>query len=105
LDVGVAEAPCSGSGSGRRARAGKWALTEARLKQLSEIQSSILAKLPALIAPTGVLAYATCSVLDDENGTVVDSFLASNPEWTEQFRKTWLVSHDTDGFFTTHLTR
>jgi 16S rRNA (cytosine967-C5)-methyltransferase len=105
FDVILADAPCSGSGSWRRAPAGKWALTESRLEELTGIQSSILEQLAPMIAPGGVLAYATCSMLDDENGGVVDGFLRSHPDWSEEFRKTWLVSHGTDGFFTSHLTR
>lgn len=105
FDVILADAPCSGSGSWRRAPAGKWALTESRLQELTGIQASILDQLAPMTAPGGVLAYATCSMLDDENGEVVDGFLRTHPDWLENFRKTWLVSHGTDGFFTSHLTR
>ncbi len=105
FDVILADAPCSGSGSWRRAPAGKWALTESRLQELTGIQASILGKLAPMIAPGGVLAYATCSMLDAENGDVVDGFLRNHRDWSEVFRKTWLVSHGTDGFFTSHLTR
>ena len=105
FDVVLVDAPCSGSGSWRRAPAGKWALTETRLQELSAIQVDILDQLSSSVAPGGVLAYATCSVLSDENSAVVDTFLQSNPNWNETFRKTWLVSHGTDGFFSTHLTR
>ncbi|CUJ94888.1 Ribosomal RNA small subunit methyltransferase B [Ruegeria denitrificans] len=105
FDVVLADAPCSGSGSWRRAPAGKWALTEDRLQELTGIQSCILDQLKTLVAPGGVLAYATCSMLDDENGNIVDAFLRANPQWSETFRKTWLVSHGADGFFTAHLTR
>ncbi len=105
FDVVLADAPCSGSGSWRRAPAGKWALTEERLCELTQIQAEILVRLPSMVAPAGILAYATCSMLDDENGSVVDGFLRSHPDWSERFRKTWLVSHGTDGFFTAHLTR
>ncbi|WP_226688428.1 RsmB/NOP family class I SAM-dependent RNA methyltransferase [Ruegeria arenilitoris] len=105
FDVILADAPCSGSGSWRRAPAGKWALTESRLQELTGIQSNILDKLSTMVAPGGVLAYATCSMLEDENGAVVASFLRANPEWSEEFRKTWFVSHGADGFFTAHLTR
>ena len=105
FDVILADAPCSGSGSWRRAPAGKWTLTEKRLIELTEIQSAILSKLPSMLTQGGVLAYATCSMLDEENGAVVDAFLSANPAWSETFRKTWLVTNGTDGFFTAHLTR
>ena len=105
FDVILADAPCSGSGSWRRAPAGKWALTEARLQELTATQASILDKLSTMVTSGGVLAYATCSMLDDENGAIVDAFLRSNSGWSEVFRKTWLVSQGADGFFTAHLTR
>lgn len=105
FDVVLADAPCSGSGAWRRAPAGKWALTEDRLRELTEIQSGILAELKTLICSGGTLAYATCSMLRDENDSVVDGFLGENPDWREKLRKSWFVSHGTDGFFTSHLTR
>ncbi|WP_420587071.1 RsmB/NOP family class I SAM-dependent RNA methyltransferase [Ruegeria sp.] len=105
FDIVLADAPCSGSGSWRRAPAGKWALTEARLNELTDIQTGILSSISGLVSTGGILAYATCSMLADENGAVVDAFLKDNPNWSERFRKTWLVSHGTDGFFTSHLTR
>ncbi|WP_170570412.1 RsmB/NOP family class I SAM-dependent RNA methyltransferase [Ruegeria atlantica] len=105
FDVVLVDAPCSGSGSWRRAPAGKWALTENRLQELGEIQFGILDKLTSMTASGGVLAYATCSILDDENGCVVDRFLQTNTDWSERLRKTWLVSHGTDGFFAAHLTQ
>lgn len=104
-DIVLADAPCSGSGSWRRAPAGKWSLTEERLHDLTLVQAGILESISPLIRSGGVLAYATCSVLADENGAVVDDFLQQNPEWTETFRKSWQVTHGSDGFFTAHLTR
>ncbi len=105
FDVVLTDVPCSGSGSWRRAPAGKWALTPERLDELTQIQAAILQDVSPLVAPQGVLAYATCSMLTIENDGIIDGFLASNPEWQSGYRKTWLVSHGTDGFFTAHLTR
>lgn len=105
FDIVLADAPCSGSGSWRRAPAGKWALTETRLQELTRIQADILVTIAPLVRDGGVLAYATCSMLDSENADVVDAFLNANPEWHEQLRKSWRVAHGTDGFFTAHLTR
>ncbi len=105
FDVVLTDVPCSGSGSWRRAPAGKWALTPERLDELTQIQAAILQDVSPLVAPKGVLAYATCSMLTIENDGIIDGFLASNPEWQSGYRKTWLVSHGTDGFFTAHLTR
>ncbi|MCX8955450.1 RsmB/NOP family class I SAM-dependent RNA methyltransferase, partial [Ruegeria sp. NA] len=105
FDVILADAPCSGSGSWRRAPAGKWALTEDRLQDLTVIQADILAQITPLVQAGGVLAYATCSVLADENDAVVDRFLAQHAGWRETFRQAWQVTRGSDGFFTSHLTR
>lgn len=105
FDIILADAPCSGSGSWRRAPAGKWSLTEARLAELTGIQTDILTKIAPLVREGGVLAYATCSMLDTENGDVVDAFLKAHPQWQQTLRKSWRVTHGTDGFFTAHLTR
>lgn len=105
FDVVLTDAPCSGSGSWRRAPAGKWVLTPARLDELTQLQASILRSVAPLVTPDGMLAYATCSMLQAENDQVVDSFLHDRPEWQSVLRKTWLVSHGADGFYTAHLTR
>ncbi len=105
FDVVLTDVPCSGSGSWRRAPAGKWALTSERLNELSGIQAAILTEVAPLVAPNGTLAYATCSMLTIENDDVVDEFLRRHPDWQARIRKSWLVSHGTDGFYTAHLTR
>ncbi|TMV08512.1 RsmB/NOP family class I SAM-dependent RNA methyltransferase [Ruegeria sediminis] len=105
FDLVLVDAPCSGSGSWRRSPAGKWALTAERLQELTHIQGDILAQAASVVSASGVLAYATCSVLDEENGLVVETFLQDHPDWVEIHRQSWLVSQGTDGFFTSHLTR
>ena len=105
FDIVLTDVPCSGSGSWRRTPAGKWAMTPERLRELSDIQASILSDVVPLVASKGVLAYATCSVLTAENDAVVDDFLRENTDWQSGLRKSWRVSHGTDGFYTAHLTR
>ncbi|WP_298848176.1 RsmB/NOP family class I SAM-dependent RNA methyltransferase [uncultured Ruegeria sp.] len=105
FDVVLVDAPCSGSGSWRRAPAGKWALTEDRLQELTTIQGDILKDVAPLVRMGGVLAYATCSILTDENASVIENFLTGHTDWRETYRNTWHVTHESDGFFTSHLTR
>ncbi|WP_170403029.1 RsmB/NOP family class I SAM-dependent RNA methyltransferase [Ruegeria arenilitoris] len=105
FDVVLTDAPCSGSGSWRRAPAGKWALTPEQLTQLPQTQLSILDAAAPLVCDGGVLAYATCSMLDVENRRVIDTFLSSHPEWQCTFSRLWQVVHGTDGFYSAHLTR
>ena len=105
FDIVLTDAPCSGSGSWRRTPAGKWALTQDRLADLNALQSDILRSAAQLVRSGGVLAYATCSMLACENAGIVDEFLVQNPDWNETYRKSWLVTHGADGFFSAHLTR
>ncbi len=105
FDVVLTDVPCSGSGSWRRAPAGKWALTSEGLERLGRTQLEILRSVAQLVVRDGLLAYATCSVLAAENDRVLDGFLAEYPDWHTGLRRQWVVSLETDGFFTAHLAR
>ncbi len=104
-DLVLADAPCSGSGSWRRDPQGKWALTPEKLAQTLALQDLILDRIAPLVAPGGVLAYATCSLLEVENGGRIAGFLARWPGWqqTDQLRLTPLSGGD--GFFLALLTQ
>lgn len=104
-DIVLVDAPCSGSGAWRRAPEAKWRLTPEQLVQTTVLQDDILDAACQLVSPDGVLAYATCSVLHDENEARVDAFLARHSDWTCTWHKTFPVSAQGDGFFTAHLTQ
>lgn len=104
-DVVLADAPCSGSGSWRRDPMGKWALTEARLTALLEIQAQILDKTADLVAQDGVLAYATCSLLADENQDQISAFLLRHAGWQQQASHHFTPLDGGDGFFLAILRR
>jgi 16S rRNA (cytosine967-C5)-methyltransferase len=76
FDLVLADAPCSGSGTWRRQPEAKWALTPARLSDLTRQQGQILDAASAHVRPGGVLAYATCSLLPEENEAVAQAFAA-----------------------------
>lgn len=105
FDLVLCDAPCSGSGAWRRAPEGKWGLTPQRLAELCAIQDSILEAASALVAPQGVLAYATCSVLRDENEARLDAFLAAHPAWRQIGVRRWDPGPSGDGFFLAQLRR
>lgn len=99
FDLVLADVPCSGSGSWRRAPEGKWALTEERLQLLLLTQSAILDRVAPMVRPGGHLAYATCSLLRCENSDQTAAFLARTPGW-EQAGTLRLTPRDGgDGFF------
>ncbi|MGR3698147.1 MAG: RsmB/NOP family class I SAM-dependent RNA methyltransferase, partial [Roseovarius sp.] len=105
FDVVLCDAPCSGSGTWRRSPEAKWALTPTRLTELTEIQRQILSKAASLVAPGGLLAYATCSVLDAENQEVISRFSRDHPEWALQGAQRWPISEAGDGFYLAQLRR
>lgn len=105
FDVILCDAPCSGSGSWRRAAEGKWTLDAERIETLTRTQDQILSNAAQLLAPDGVLAFATCSILRPENEDRVAKFLADHPEFQCTFQRRFDVGPEGDGFFTAHFTR
>jgi 16S rRNA (cytosine967-C5)-methyltransferase len=104
-DLVLMDVPCSGSGSWRRDPQGKWALTPEGLATLTQTQAAILDRCVRLVAPGGVLAYATCSLLRDENEAQIAAFLARHPGWTAAFQTRFSPLQGGDGFFVAKLTQ
>jgi 16S rRNA (cytosine967-C5)-methyltransferase len=77
------DVPCSGLGTLRRQPDLKWRLRPERLGQLAAVQARLLDEGAAMVAPGGLLVYATCSILPAENRLQVEGFLAR----TEDFRR------------------
>lgn len=86
-DVVLIDAPCSGVGTLRRNPERRWSLTPAIVSGLCATQAALLDQWCQRVTPGGLLIYATCSLLNDENAAQVDAFLARN----KGFRR------DTDG--------
>lgn len=78
-DLVLVDAPCSGSGAWRRSPEGKIRFSEAKLAELTALQDRILDAAIRHVAPGGVLAYATCSLLDDENAQRVEALASRAP--------------------------
>ncbi len=104
-DLVLVDAPCSGSGSWRRAPEAKWSLTQEQLEQTMSVQDNILDTASELVSDGGMLAYATCSILNEENVARVDAFLARHAGWQCDWQKTLPISDLGDGFYTAHLTK
>ncbi|MGY6536650.1 MAG: RsmB/NOP family class I SAM-dependent RNA methyltransferase [Pararhodobacter sp.] len=101
----LADVPCSGSGSWRRAPEAKWALSPDALARLTATQDAILRRAAALVAPGGLLGYATCSLLGVENDDRIAAFLAEVPGWARIDRLRLTPLDGGDGFFLTILVR
>lgn len=105
FDLVFADAPCSGSGSWRRAPEAKWALTPDRLAELCRIQAEVMDKASALVQPEGIFAYATCSLLQAENQDQLAAFLQRHAGWSVIAQQTLTPLDGGDGFFIAILKR
>lgn len=101
----VADVPCSGSGTWRRAPDAKWALSADGLQDLTKRQSEILAQAAQLVAPGGHLVYATCSVLTCENADQIAVFLREREDFEALSMQRLLPDPGTDGYFRAVLRR
>lgn len=124
IDVVLVDAPCSGTGTVRRNPDIKWRTIN--LDALTRAQASILDAAAKLTKNGGRLVYATCSLLDEENGAVTRTFLKEHPEFevvpaqeimerqgvplTDGYGddgslKLLTHKHDTDGFYALAMRR
>ncbi|WP_299371483.1 RsmB/NOP family class I SAM-dependent RNA methyltransferase [uncultured Kiloniella sp.] len=125
FDRVLVDAPCSGTGSWRRAPDSKWRRDEKDLEELVALQGNILTSAARLVKPGGRLVYATCSLLPVENEDQVAKLLRSRPDfklvpvkdvWEERMPSSMPetigdmlrlspATNDTDGFFAAVLER
>lgn len=80
FDAILLDAPCSATGIIRRQPDIKAHRREDDVAVLAATQARLLDALWPLLAPGGVLLYATCSVLRDENDRQVAAFLIRHPD-------------------------
>lgn len=107
----LVDAPCSGLGVIRRHPDIKLLRRASDIEVLRELQARILDAAWPLLAPNGILLYATCSVLKDENERQIADFLQRHREATEiplpehfgqarpHGRQILTGEHDMDGFY------
>ena len=123
IDRVLVDAPCSGLGTLRRNPDLKFRQSLESVESLRVKQAAILASAARLVKPGGRLVYATCSLLDAENGDIVSNFLQSHADFAEisatdtlarygiapsgcgQRLQLWPQIHHTDGFFAAILER
>ncbi|MGD6793675.1 16S rRNA (cytosine(967)-C(5))-methyltransferase RsmB [Metabacillus indicus] len=81
FDKILVDAPCSGLGVVRRKPDIKYTKSAEDVKRLSQIQLEILSSAAPLLKKGGTLVYSTCTIDSEENGQVVDKFLAEHSEF------------------------
>lgn len=120
----LVDAPCSGLGTLRRNPDLKWRQSPQSVEELIGKQRSILQSASRMVKVGGRVVYATCSILREENQTIIEEFLAANPNFElenasqilakacETYpaqEEPWLqlnpVTHQTDGFFAAAFVR
>lgn len=99
FDLVMTDVPCSGCGAWRRAPEGKWALTDAKLAGLQDVQARILTEAWDHVRPGGTLAYATCSLLDEENIQQVEAFVSRTRQARLTRHRRFTPLDEGDGFF------
>lgn len=94
------DAPCSGLGTLARHADARWRIEPDTIAELVNQQQRLLERLAPLLQPAGRLVYATCTVHPQENGEVVDAFLASHPSWQLLHQHQWWPAPQAgDGFY------
>ncbi len=77
----LVDAPCSSSGTLRRNPDVAWRWSEADALRLVALQAELLDRAAGLVQAGGTLVYATCSLLECENGEQARGFAARHPEF------------------------
>lgn len=105
------DAPCSGTGVIRRHPDIKLLRRQEDIRGFAATQRDMLQRCATMLKPGGLLVYATCSILLEENTEVVEQFLRDTP----QFRREGADRHvlpmprgsdgaaTTDGFYYARL--
>ncbi len=91
-DAVLVDAPCTGTGTLRRNPDLKWRFGLEDLLRLRDEQQAILRAAARLVAPGGVLVYATCSLLAEENEQQAAWFEGLHPEFVREDASLTLAS-------------
>lgn len=105
------DAPCSATGVIRRHPDIKLLRTEAEILAITKTQHDLLSALWPLLAPGGIMLYATCSIMPEENELQVAKFAAHHLDckievcdkpWGHSTGHGWQIlpgEYEMDGFF------
>ena len=128
FDRVLVDAPCTGTGTWRRAPDTRAKYNDLDLENMMSLQDRILASAARLTKPGGYLVYVTCSLLQEENEDRITALLSRRKDykivpipkiWDEQVTvkgggkcptnsemlRLTPKEHNTDGFFAAVLRR
>jgi len=113
------DVPCSGLGTLHRHADARWRQTPLQVKELAILQRELLESASNYAKPGGILVYSTCTLHPLENEQVIESFLATHPDWridapptnsplnsfvtSAGWIKVWPHQEQMDGFFMVRL--
>jgi 16S rRNA (cytosine967-C5)-methyltransferase len=106
FDAVLIDAPCSGLGTLSRHADARWRIDPAAITELVSLQRQLLEALLPALRPGGRLVYATCTVHPQENGNLIEAFVAHHPELSlEQSWQLWpgQLQGAGDGFYAARL--
>jgi 16S rRNA (cytosine967-C5)-methyltransferase len=78
------DAPCLGTGTFSRHPDARWRVTPEALAALAAEASLLLRTLAGVVAPGGLLFFATCSLEPEENELQISAFLAEQPAFRRE---------------------
>ena len=121
FDAVLVDAPCSGLGTLRRHPELRWRRRPEDIPRLATLQRDILSGVAPLVRRGGVLVYAVCTLMSEENEQVVAAAAATDPRLVVEdvrdrlspaaaslagadgFLRTMPHLHGLDGFFAARL--
>ena len=118
VDRILIDAPCSGLGVLGRNSDARWQKKKEDIKRLAQLQSAILLNAAKLVKKGGIIVYSTCTLTQEENEKVIESFLEQRNDFKiemasdyvnarvvnkEGFVRTYPHLHGLDGTFAARL--
>ena len=109
------DAPCSATGVIRRNPDIKLLRSDEEVEAITDVQQKLLNSLWPLLAPGGILVYATCSVMPEENEKQISRFIENHSDcspssltlaWGKPTGHGWQIlpgEQEMDGFFYSQL--
>lgn len=122
-DCVLVDAPCTGLGIIRKKPDIKWSRNLGDKKEITELQSKILAAASSYVKAGGTLVYSTCTIEPEENEEMVKVFLLENKDFemenierflpqnlkvdsaSQGFVQLYPNIHGIDGFFIARMKR
>ncbi|MFH1699125.1 MAG: 16S rRNA (cytosine(967)-C(5))-methyltransferase RsmB [Candidatus Zixiibacteriota bacterium] len=112
------DVPCSGWGVVGKHSDLRWMKDRGDSLKLAELQARLLRHAADMVAPGGILVYSTCTIIRDENDSIIEEFLLERRDFTVDvpsrfippelinergFTKTYPAIENLDGAFCVRL--